>query len=100
MAIRAANLPAARLKAKLTRSIDNPKMAGPKDTPSAPPSVGQPKAMNFSQPPMKAGPKLKSYKGSKKFLGSFKYGGPVLRTGLYLVHKGEHVKSPFNRRKG
>lgn len=42
-------------------------------------------------------PQTRPYKGTKKFLGSFKFGGPVHRTGVYLLHKGEHVKSPYKR---
>ena len=41
-------------------------------------------------------PKLKPAPRRMKFLGSFKKGGHVHRTGLYLMHKGEHVRPAKN----
>lgn len=66
-------------------------MAAAPPTPFAPTKISEP----VSSPPNV--PQVRPYKGVKKFLGSFKFGGPVHRTGVYLLHKGEHVKSPYKR---
>ena len=84
------NSPASRLKASITRSVHRG-MAQPKS---------KPKVARVPHEGDEDRPRLKAYRGIKKFMGSFKFGGPVKRTGIYLLHAGEHVKSPFNRRRG
>lgn len=89
---------AGRLKASITRRTRagiNPTKANAAVTPT--PNITTKISEPVTSPPNIAVPKTKPYKGAKKFLGSFKYGGHVQRTGLYLLHKNEHVKSPFKR---
>lgn len=72
------NLPESRLKAGITRRTGTKikEVTAARD-----PAV---KSLNKS-------PRLRIYKGTKKFLGSFKSGGHIQRTGLYLCHRGEFV---------
>jgi hypothetical protein len=72
------NLTEARLKAGITRRTGTKVK---EITAARDPAV---KSLNKA-------PRLKVYKGTKKFLGSFRQGGHVQRTGLYLCHKGEFV---------
>lgn len=89
----AGDSPAGRLKASITRSVNQ----GVK-VPKAPKAPKVKTAKVAHDGDMDA-PKLKPYTGRMKFLGSMKFGGKIKKTGLYLMHKDEHVKSPYNRRR-
>lgn len=92
--------PQSTLKANLTRRA----RAGVK-MPSANPTVGAgPKIAVPHDPtdspqsnPLASGLKAKIYKGKMRFIGSMKFGGRIHKTGLYLMHSGEHVRSPYKR---
>lgn len=96
------DLPAARLKAKATRAIR--KGLPPKKSlqPNAETSTGDmmktpaaPSPLPNNAPMMKKVQKSRTF----RFRGSMKYGGPIKHTGLYLMHAGEHVRSPFKKGK-
>ena len=104
------DMPLGRLKANITRSVSGGlkppqfqkspmlKPARAKIATAKIEHVGDDTAS--PTPEISDKPKLRPAPKGLKFRGSFKYGGPVKHTGVYLLHKGEHVKSPFNRRRG
>ena len=87
-----------RFKAKVTRQLHKSApqvkpLAETPDTTLAKPAAPIAPAMPSMAPKMKKVQKSRTY----RMLGSMKYGGRIHKTGLYLMHAGEHVRSPYKR---
>lgn len=101
MARNAGDQVAGRFKAKVTRQLRRaaPVVKPLAETPDttlakpAAPSTPTAPAMPSMAPKMKKVQKSRTY----RMLGSMKYGGRIHKTGLYLMHAGEHVRSPYKR---
>jgi hypothetical protein len=99
----AGDSPQGRFKANVTRQMNKGAKVTVKTKISGPPKTMAPLLSSVASPALKSSvPKAQKVSKGKqfRFLGNFHNGGPVLRTGLYLLKRGEHVhtRSPFSRR--
>lgn len=94
MARNAGDQVAGRFKAKVTRQLHKsvPQVKPLAETPDT--TLAKPAA-----PTAPMAPKMKKVQKSRTYrmLGSMRYGGRIHKTGLYLMHAGEHVRSPYKR---
>ncbi len=92
-----------RFKASVTRSLrkglaprgGKPKVVAPRAEVDSATTIAAPAAPS-PKPPSSMYKKAQKSR-TFRFVGSMRYGGPIHKTGLYLMHKGEHVKSPYKK---